>query len=176
LHDPAVLGFHERDVLIDVVAAATRLLTRHRQQATLVIKPHPREAGQPFALPQAGKSLAIRLLNEADVSPRLAAAGADLVVGMNSMLLLEACLLGTPVVSYQPGLRQPDVLPSNRLGWSRGVFQRDELEAALEDELMNNRSTMFSSLRGADQAGATARVIALLLADPAPAQSLRRIA
>ncbi|HTO73243.1 MAG TPA: hypothetical protein VMJ30_05460, partial [Gemmatimonadales bacterium] len=176
LHDPAVLGFHERDVLIDTVAAAGAVLARHRQHATLVIKPHPREVGHPIALPQSGPSLTVRLLNESDVSPRLAAAGADLVVGMNSMLLLEACLLGTPVVSYQPGLKQPDVLPSNRLGWSRGVFNRADLEGALEEELLNNRTATFSSLRGADQAGATGRVIALLLAEPPAAMNLRRIA
>lgn len=176
LHDPAQLGFHERDVLADTVAAAGAVLARHRQHATLVIKPHPREIGLPMTVPQGGPSLSIHLLNESDVSPRLAAAGADLVIGMNSMLLLEACLLGTPVVSYQPGLRQPDVLPSNRLGWSRGVFRREDLEGALEDELLNNRSAMFSSLRGADQAGATARVIALLLAEPATEMNVRRIA
>ncbi len=176
LHDPAELGFHERDVLTDTVAIANTVLARHRRHATLVIKPHPRETGHPILLPQSGPALAVRLLNESDVSPRLAAAGSDLVIGMNSMLLLEACLLGTPVVSYQPGLRQPDVLASNRLGWSRGVFNRADFEAALEDELLNNRAAMFSSLRGADQAGATARVLSLLLAEPPAAMPLRRTA
>jgi len=175
LHDPAVLGFHEKEVLADIVGAGNQLFGRPGQSATLVIKPHPREAGRPFALPQTSPGFAIRLLNEADVTPRLAAAGADLVIGMNSMLLLEACLLGTRVISYQPGLRMPDVLPSNRMGWSRGVFRREELESAIQDELVHGTAS-GGATRGAEQAGATARVIALLLAERAPALTLRRIA
>jgi len=175
LHDLATLGFHEKDVLADVVAAGNRLFGRPYQHATLVIKPHPREAGQPFAMPQMAAGFSVRLLNESDITPRLAVAGADLVIGMNSMLLLEACLLGTRVISYQPGLRMPDVLPSNRMGWSRGVFRREELEAAMQEELVHGNAHGGPS-RGADQAGATSRVIALLLAEPAPALTLRRIA
>lgn len=175
LHDPAVLGFHESEVLAGVIAAGDRLLSRLRQSATLIIKPHPREAGHRFALPQTGPALTVRVLNESDVTPRLAAAGADLVVGMNSMLLLEACLLGTPVISYQPNLLLPDVLPSNRLGWSRGIFRPDDLEPAMEEELFRPRLAPTPA-RGADQSGATARVIAMLLAEGAPVHSLRRIA
>jgi hypothetical protein len=38
------------------------------------------------------------------------------VIGMRSMALLEAALLGVPAVSYQPGLLGPNLCTAARLG------------------------------------------------------------
>jgi hypothetical protein len=35
----------------------------------------------------------------------------DLVIGMTTMLLVEACYLGVPTVSLQPDLQRPNMLP-----------------------------------------------------------------
>lgn len=65
---------------------------------------------------------------------------ADLVVGMNTELLVEACYLGCITLSLQPGLRHPDRLPTNRLGFSRAVYQEDEIKPALLELLLNEKS------------------------------------
>lgn len=56
----------------------------------------------------------------------------SLVVGMNSMALFRAVLMGKNVLSYQPGLKRADPLISNRLGLSAAVYQKRALYPALK--------------------------------------------
>jgi hypothetical protein len=65
---------------------------------------------------------------------------ADLVVGMNTELLVEACYLGCVVLSLQPGLRHPDRLPTNRLGFSRAVYDQEEIKPILELLLFDEKT------------------------------------
>src|SRR5215469_16356443 len=64
---------------------------------------------------------------------------ARVVVGMFTMGLVEAALLGKPAISVQVGRRGPDALPTNRSGLTRGVIDpkelRDVLAASLEGRL-----------------------------------------
>jgi hypothetical protein len=85
---------------------------------------------------------------------------------MNSTALMEACLLRRPVVSYQPNLRIRDPLPSNRLGWSRAVYDPVALRGALQQELFDphHRRSRLARLRRIDlPQGAAARIAALVL-------------
>ena len=160
-----VLGFHESEALEGTVEALERLLARRRTKATLVIKSHPREAGASFEL--WGERRSLRVQRCLDSWDRLdLVVGADLIVGMNSMLLMEACVLGRPVVSYQPNLRTPDPLPTNRRGWSRAVYEPEQLEWALEEELFDAkaiaaRGAILSRVRAAE--GAVERMIDVVL-------------
>ena len=132
------IGFHERDVLAQLVDALGRVLDRHGARAVLIVKPHPREAGQTMWLPlSSSPRLRLAVMDGPFASPLPLVAGCDLVTGMHSLLLLEACLLGRPVVSYQPGLKIADPLRSNEWGWSRAVTQPEALERALEEELFD---------------------------------------
>lgn len=51
----------------------------------------------------------------------------DLVIGMNTMGLLHAVLLGNQAISYQPGLKQPDVCITNQLGLTPLVTSYQDL-------------------------------------------------
>ena len=78
---------------------------------------------------------------------------------------MESCLWGKPVISYQPDLRFADPLPSNRLGWSRAVYRRAELQAALDAELFDpcaraDRMRLLAKIPRLT--GATERVVTLL--------------
>jgi hypothetical protein len=172
------LGFHEDQVLADTIAALGAVLDglagRH---ASLLVKPHPRDvvADLKRGIPRIhSPRLAIRLLDgsapggEVGQSPdvRLLALGSDLVIGMNSTALMEACLLRRPVISYQPGLRLRDPLPSNRLGWTRAVYDSADLRTALQEELFNtrHRRARLARLRRIDlPSGAAANIAALVL-------------
>lgn len=60
-----------------------------------------------------------------------------LVIGINSVLLFQAALMGKRVVSYQPGLsRKDDPLISNQLGLSLPAYNRDELLQQLKHALV----------------------------------------
>ncbi|MDA0746024.1 MAG: hypothetical protein O2954_05855 [bacterium] len=168
LYSKAVLGFHEEDVLLGIVESLGRVLDRYSRRAVLLVKLHRREMNRPFTLPSSPSSnLRIRLIETDDIEPRELVVGSDLVVGMNSMMLMEACLLKKPVVSYQPDLKIDDPLPSNRLGWSLGVYCRAALDGALETELFSRpgrevRKRMLAKIPS--MSGATERVVELLMA------------
>ncbi|QDQ28907.1 hypothetical protein FNU76_22545 [Chitinimonas arctica] len=114
----------EAAALRDVEAALASL----GRPLALRVKPHPREDPADFAgigaiWPDT------RLAPEALAHDLLVAS--DMVVGIHSMLLLEACYLGCRVLSYQPGRPASDPLPSNRSGLSRRCDDPAELAAML---------------------------------------------
>ncbi|WP_269532001.1 hypothetical protein [Chitinimonas sp. BJYL2] len=108
-------------------------LAQRGKPIALRVKPHPREPRSDFAhigsvwpgTALAPDGLAHELLMTADI-----------VVGIHSMMLLEACYLGCRVLSFQPGLSAAsDPLPSNRAGWSWRCDNPAELAAMLDTAL-----------------------------------------
>jgi hypothetical protein len=101
-------GFHEHSVLdavIESLEASAKLSGRAIQ---LVIRPHPREDAEPYL---ARRSASIGIVVSKDGDARECAMASDLVIGMTTMLLVEACYLGVPTVSLQPELQRPNMLP-----------------------------------------------------------------
>jgi UDP-N-acetylglucosamine 2-epimerase len=161
------LGFVEGDVLTAVTSSLAEIVERRHARAGLLVKRHPREVGTDVPGPGSpSPRLTVEVIPDDDpTDARVWVLGCDLVVGMSSMLLMEACLLRQPVVSFQPGLKEPDTLPSNAMGWSRAVYDRAELQRALESEMFDPeiRSERRRRLAAIERPrGATERVIALL--------------
>lgn len=55
----------------------------------------------------------------------------DLVLGMASILLVEAMLMKKPVLSIQPGLKREDMLVTNRIGATQLITSIAELKSCL---------------------------------------------
>lgn len=155
--------FDEFSVLAAVIEALERLTAEWGRPPTLVIRPHPREAAgkfEPFA------SRNIRVAVDTASPPHTLIRAADLIVGMNSMLLLEACLLGQPVLSIQPGSGPAhDPLPSNAFGASQPVYRQEDIFPAFAGLLTSPER--LASLAGQTwhfrpRPGATSRVQALV--------------
>lgn len=128
------LGYTEITVLDAIVRSLESIAQRNAQRITLLIRPHPRERGEDF---EHRRSDSIRILVKSDGDSRELVLASDLVTGMTTMLLVEACFLGVPVVSLQPGLRTTDPLPTNRTGLSRPVYSTSEFESVIEDLLFD---------------------------------------
>lgn len=135
------LGFDEHTVLQSLVASLATLQHETGRAIVLVVRPHPREGKIQISSPD----LRVHVTAEGRNADWLLAA--DLVVGMNSVVLMEACLLGCPVVSLQPGLSKPDCLPSNRWGASTPVYKQDRILETLRQLLTNTgaRETLQQS-------------------------------
>lgn len=59
---------------------------------------------------------------------------AELIIGINSIALVDAALMGKRVISYQPGRnKKSDFLISNKYGWSLPVYKKEKLFFALQD-------------------------------------------
>jgi hypothetical protein len=96
----------------------------------LCLKPHPREVACKFD----------RFASECLVAPEMdkfrLLRASDLVVGMTSMLLVEAYLLNVPTISYQPGLptqaQWPHPIPMCRIFSDLSRYTYEYLSGRLE--------------------------------------------
>jgi hypothetical protein len=159
--NPLFPGYTEDAVLARLAAALEGAARRRGERVALVVRPHPREDAAAIALPPSG---AVRAIVSAQGEGREAALAADLVAGMQTVLLVEACLLGCVVLSLQPGLRVPDPLPTNADGRSIAVHRAEDVDAAVEGALWDEalRTEVRRRLAVTAPGGATERVVALL--------------
>ncbi|MFH0920124.1 MAG: hypothetical protein V1913_07150 [Fibrobacterota bacterium] len=126
-------GYDENSVLNTVISEMKAVLNSHDKHAALFILRHQREYPVRMPVQDASESgLIIRNLKKDGIPSKELFEGIDLVTGMNSMLLYEAVLRSKIVVSYQPGLKNNDLLPSNKQGLSIPACDASELKNAIE--------------------------------------------
>lgn len=156
---PAHPGYDERQVLADVAAAVEAIRMKHRRDVVLVVKAHPKDDAAALRAAVAPLPGAAVLQDE---EPARLVAAADAVVGMSSILLVEAHLLGRPVVSYQPGLRGRDPFVLTRGGALKRIDRVTDLEAALAAALAGEAPAQGAPGFLLPPGGAAARVAALV--------------
>jgi hypothetical protein len=127
-------GYTEHTVLAALIPALEKIAARRNTPIALLVRPHPRENLDELRRHGSNR---IRVILSGEGSGRSLALAADLVTGMTTVLLVEACLMGCLVVSLQPGLRSADVLPTNRWGVSRAVYREGDIEAAIDGVLFD---------------------------------------
>jgi hypothetical protein len=149
-------GFDEFTVLALLIEALDETAASGRDIA-LVVRPHPRE--DRAGLDQL-KANHLRIVVSNHPSAHDAVLSADLVVGMNSILLLEAAQLGAVVLSLQPGLTREDILPSNDTGATIAVYDAEAVKPAVSRWLTDEpaRAAHLSKMTPEVFAGATQRV------------------
>jgi hypothetical protein len=133
---PAYLGYDERSVLDSLVPAIDGAARRVGKAITLVIRPHPREPLEPY---RAYTARDARVVVSRDGEARVMAMAADLVVGMTSMLLVEAHFLACNVVSVQPERRGANPLPSSVTDEIVVIERTIDIDAALHASLARAR-------------------------------------
>ena len=124
------LGYDEHEVF-DIVAHGIEAAKRADpdRRIDLVVKFHPLE-GEPRRFIERlesrpwPKNVTARWL-PGPASGREAAAAADLVIGMSSILLLEALLMERPVLSLTPGHEGEDPFIASRLGAVHAAHERE---------------------------------------------------
>lgn len=110
------LGYTEQQALAD----CANVLARHN--CLLHVKFHPKDEDS-FQQRYAEMAVSGNLL---DIMPSY-----DLIIGMSTMGLLHAVLMGIPAISYQPNLREPDMCITNKLGLTECADSLQELELQL---------------------------------------------
>lgn len=129
----------------------------------LIVKPHPRDLDRPIPNIAATRWLAVHRVPDG-YAPRDAVLGVDVVCGMQSMLLLEACCLSQPVVSFQPDLQLPNPLPitNDEQKGTYSVHDEAALTAALRAAFAASAHPEWTAPLSGLHRGATDRIIALL--------------
>ena len=105
-------GYNEWTVLADCLQAADSF------RLSVMVKFHPKDTPEFYAKYKKYevKGDLFELLSEYDI-----------VIGMNSIALLHACLLGCQAVSYQPNLQGKDYCMTNKLGLTKAVTSYEQL-------------------------------------------------
>jgi len=159
---PGYLGFDERSVWRQLLVALEEIARSRRENINLTVCPHPKDDPAWY---RRFRSSDVSIRVETGWHHRDLALAADLVCGMTSTALFEACCLGCVTASLLPGLRVPDDFPPNRRGWSRAVYQPAQVRPVVEELLLD------TGARQAAQAGlgklvldggATGRVVDLI--------------
>lgn len=122
------LGFTEETVRRDLLAELEDL----GLPTVLIEKLHPSDASEPVEQ-RIGDKLVWRQLRDADLWSLVVQS--DVVVGMRSMALLEAALLGCRVASYQPNLVGEDRCAAVRFGLAAKLSNPSELKTWLTENL-----------------------------------------
>ena len=152
-------GYTEKTVLKSVVACLGKLTQELAVKVTLVIRLHPKDEPNAYqdVLTTCPNSIKVVLDRETDSSLLLKAA--DLVIGMFSMVLLEAAILETHFISVQIGLKKENPLVFDRMGLTRSILTDGELEETLRG-IMNGKGQGGPDLNF--EFGATDRIIEYL--------------
>ena len=137
-------GYEEQEVLQLLVSALDALAEETGAKIVLAVRPHPREKAEDFGCLESSR-IQIKLAREQNAHEL--AMSADLVAGMTSALLVEACYLDSVVLSLQPGLKTSDVLPTNRLGITQAVYRSDEVLPAIRELILNPTTRQVAKRR-----------------------------
>jgi hypothetical protein len=130
---PRYRGYDQRTAFAALQQAIAGLDPRPR----LVIKPHPREPVAAYEQAEAGATNAYRVVPSQGetISTDSLTAGADLVVSMTSVTLVQAMLAGKPIISLQPDLHVEDTNVLGRMGITPPVTNVSELPQAITTAL-----------------------------------------
>ncbi|HXQ20580.1 MAG TPA: hypothetical protein VN812_02825 [Candidatus Acidoferrales bacterium] len=125
------IGYTENSVRDAIVEMCSRL----QRPVTVIEKLHP--AAQEYAAPVVSRDVDWRPLRRTDLWALLW--HSDVVIGMRSMALLEADILGCEAVSFQPGLIGPERCTAVRLGLIPKLDRPRDLEAWCAQRLATQR-------------------------------------
>ncbi len=139
--DDHYLGYTERTVFKEFLNTI-RGMGSKTSNWTIVVRYHPKERSDNFSDLIASGQNPCRIIVDKNSSPIELARASDLVVGMYSMLLVEAAILRKKVMSIQLGLSRRDPLVLSRMGYLRTITDTDNLRSSLrcvfQNELAEN--------------------------------------
>lgn len=128
------IGYNEVTVRQDL----PEILARLGERVILVEKLHPAATGDPEPGALIPENVDFRSTRETDLWALMWHSA--VIIGMRSMALLEANILGCKAVSYQPGLIGPELCTAVRLGLIPKVERPEDLASWLAPRLRQKRS------------------------------------
>ena len=130
------LGYDEFVVLKDLVEIVRKIETRRKAKIELLLKLHPAERN-PRKYRNFIDKRKVKVVNGELYKLMYSV---DLVVGMQSMGLVEACILNIVNLSYQPGLKTKEMLVTNRLRVGQFCYSKKGCEQKIEKLLFDRAS------------------------------------
>jgi CDP-Glycerol:Poly(glycerophosphate) glycerophosphotransferase len=133
-------GYTEQTVLKGLMTCLRKLVEDLETRLTLVIRLHPKDKPDAYA-EVLSTAQPVNVIFDRETDSALLLKAADLVIGMFSMVLLEAAILERPFISVQIGLKRQNPLILDRIGLTRSIVTNDQLEKALREVLNGQQQT-----------------------------------
>ncbi len=147
---------------VTVRQAILEVLARRPDPVILVEKLHPAAAGDQETAMGVPATVDFHSTRQTDLWALLW--HSDVIIGMRSMALLEADILGCEAVSFQPGLIGPELCTAVRLGLVPKIDRLEDLEYWLAPRLRSQAAPQrFIAQHDFAQSGAADRVIDVAL-------------
>jgi hypothetical protein len=148
-------GYTETTILKSVVRCLSKLTEEMAIRVTLVLRLHPKDEANVYQDALAASSNSIKVVVDRETDSTLLLKAADLIIGMFSMILLEAAILDKRFISVQIGLKRENPLIFDRMGLLRSILTEKELEEALRG-ILNGKESEAPNLKF--EFGATERI------------------
>ncbi len=148
-------GYTETTVLKSVAGCLSKLTEEMAVKVTLVLRLHPKDESNVYQDALAASSNSIKVVVDRETDSSLLLKAADLIIGMFSMLLLEAAILERRFISVQIGLKRENPLIFDRMGLVRSILTEQELEETLRG-ILSGKNREFPNLNF--EFGATERI------------------
>jgi len=131
-------GFSEKSILEAVLATIQRLPETERRHIVLAVLSHPEEDERQLAahLDRFAGGVRTFMIDGNDAISCIEAS--DMVVGMFSILLVEALIMGRIAISIQLGLKREDMLITNKLGATVAARSEEALAATFGRALVDS--------------------------------------
>lgn len=126
-------GYDQYEVCSTLASVLNRASSIRGRRGVLLIRPHPREDDPPRI--KSTDTVKVIYDNSSDVHHAMLSA--DLVTGMTSIALVEACYMGCLTLSLQPGALYPEAVACNIAGVSASVRTWAEFDALTERMLFD---------------------------------------
>jgi hypothetical protein len=149
-------GYTEQTVLKSVVACLGQLSEEIGVEVTLVIRLHPKDEPDAYVDFLKARPHSVKLVFDRETDSSLLLKASDLIIGMFSMILMEAAILGKRFISVQIGLARENPFIFDRMGAVNSILTEEELGKTLREILKGGRQEI-PALKF--EFGATGRII-----------------
>jgi hypothetical protein len=133
-------GYSEYTILREILEALSIILPQYRGNVTLFVKLHPKEASSCHdETIRHFRQNKCTIIVDRECDHLKILRSSDLVIGMFSMLLIEAVIMRKPVISVQIGLKRENPFVLDRLGVLRSILTREALLAELREIILEKK-------------------------------------
>lgn len=159
------IEYNESDVLKDILSVISSLEKKWERNIKLICKLHPKNTLKDFAAVEIESGKNFKFVRD-EYSNHELVASSDIVLGVDSVMMINSVLAGIPTLSYMPGKPNTsiDCMPA-RIGAISGVTTKKDLMAII-NRMKTDRAFLNNYLkkqkRCAPHRGAANNVIALL--------------
>ncbi|MDP4176909.1 MAG: hypothetical protein Q8900_01035 [Bacillota bacterium] len=139
------IGYTDKTILYEIYECINKISSECNKRIIIIIRLHPKDEinnYSDFISKVGNKNLQVLLDKNTDAM--IAINASDIICGMSSMFLIEAAIIGKPIISVQIGLKGKNPFFLNQTGQLQTVLTKSKLENVLNDFIVNQYYASYS--------------------------------